>query len=75
VLTAVAHNLVRWVASLGLGLPTPLVIKTQRRRLITLLGRWTTSARRSRLSLPEDWPWEKEFMAALSRLRSLPFAA
>ncbi|MGH7748582.1 MAG: IS1380 family transposase, partial [Candidatus Dormibacteria bacterium] len=49
VLTAVAHNLVRWVASLGLGLRTPLVIKTQRRRLITLPGRWTTSARRSRL--------------------------
>ncbi len=75
VLTAVAHNLVRWVASPGLGLRTPLVIKTQRRRLITLPGRWTTSARRSRLSLPQDWPWEEEFMAALGRLRTLPSAA
>lgn len=72
VVTAVAHNLVRWVASLGLELPRLLVIKTQRRRLITLSGRWTTSAPRSRLSLPQDRPWEKEFMTALG---SLPFPA
>lgn len=74
VLTAMAHNLVRWVAALGQGLTTPLVVKTQRRRLITLPGRWTTSARRSKLSLPQGWPWEREFMAALGRLRSLSFA-
>jgi hypothetical protein len=40
----------------------------------TVLRRWTTSGRRSHLSLPQGWPWEKEFMVALGRLRSLPFA-
>ncbi len=66
-----AHNLARWTARLGLG--TGIVTtKTLRRRLFSLAGRLTRSARRWTLHLPAHWPWAVEFAAALRRLRALP---
>jgi hypothetical protein len=72
VLAALAHNLLRWVATLGLGTGGQVVAKTLRRRLLTLPGRLTRSARRRRLHLPRDWPWARQFLAALARLRTVP---
>jgi hypothetical protein len=69
VIATLAHNLLRWVAALGLGTAGPLVTKTIRRRLLTLPGRLTRSARRRRLHLPTDWPWAPWFELALARLR------
>jgi len=66
-----AHNLGLWVNRLGLN-GAPLRMKTLRRRYLALPGRLTRSARRFRLALPVAWPWREEFMAALTRLRSLP---
>jgi len=66
-----AHNLGLWVNALGLR-GAPLRMKTLRCRYLALPGRLTRSARRLRLALPAAWPWRDEFMAALSRLRSLP---
>lgn len=66
-----AHNLALWVNRIGLQGP-PLRLKTLRHRYLSLPGRLTRSCRRSFLALPAAWPWRAEFMAALTRLRSLP---
>jgi hypothetical protein len=71
-IATLAHNLVRWVAALGLGSHGQVVTKTIRRRFITLPGRLTRSARRRRLHLPRSWPWAQEFLAGLTRLRAMP---
>jgi Transposase DDE domain group 1 len=67
-----AHNLLRWVAALGLGTHGLVVAKTIRRRFITLPGRLTHAARRRSLHLPSGWPWAEGFLDALARLRALP---
>jgi hypothetical protein len=71
-LATLAHNLLRWVAALGLGVQGLVVAKTIRRRFITLPGRLTHSARRRHLHLPSGWPWAEGFLTALLRLRALP---
>jgi hypothetical protein len=72
VIATLAHNLLRWVAAIGLGNTEPVVAKTLRRRLLALPGRLTRSARRRVLHLPTDWPWAAQFLHALARLRALP---
>lgn len=72
VLTALAHNLLRWVASLGLRLSGLVVAKTIRRRYLSLPGRMTRSGRVDTLHLPTRWPWRDAVLAALVRLRALP---
>jgi hypothetical protein len=67
-----AHNLLRWVAALGLDAHGLVVAKTIRRRFITLPGRLTHTARRRHLHLPSGWPWAEGFLTALARLRALP---
>jgi Transposase DDE domain group 1 len=75
VLGVLAHNLLRWVATIGLGSAELVVAKTLRRRLLTLPGRLTRSARRRRLHLPRDWPWANQFLRVLARLRAVPLPA
>jgi hypothetical protein len=75
VIVTLAHNLLRWVAALGLGATGPVVAKTLRRRLLSLPGRLTRSARRRYLHLPAGWPWAQAFTRALTRLRALPLLA
>ena len=68
-----AHNLLRWVAAIGLGARGELVVaKTLRRTLLTLPGRLTRSARQWTLHLPIGWPWAHSFTMALARLRCIP---
>src|SRR6266508_2944299 len=70
-----AHNLLRWVAAIGLGASGELVVaKTLRRTLLALPGRITRSARRLRLHLPAGWPWAAWFELALARLRCVAYA-
>jgi hypothetical protein len=71
-LAALAHNLIRWVAALGLDIHGPVVAKTFRRHLVTLPGRITRSARHRILHLPQNWPWKHQFLTAATRLRVLP---
>jgi hypothetical protein len=69
-----AHNLLRWTASLGLGSrDQQTVAKTLRRTLLALPGRLTRSARRWTLHLPAGWPWAHSFQMALARLRCIPY--
>jgi DDE family transposase len=69
-----AHNLLRWTASLGLGSrDQQTVAKTLRRTLLHLGGRLTHSARRLTLHLPAGWPWAHSFTMALARLRCIPY--
>ena len=70
-IAALAHNLVRWVAALGLGIGGPVVAKTIRVRYLALAGRLVRSGRRTRLRLPARWPWAAQFTSALARLRSV----
>jgi hypothetical protein len=70
----IAHNLARWTARIGLG-EGIVTTKTLRRRLFSLAGRLTRSARRWRLHLPARWPWAISFAVALERLRAIPLLA
>jgi hypothetical protein len=75
VAATLAHNLLRWVAAIGLGARDHLVVaKTLRRTLLGLPGRITRSARRLRLHLPAGWPWAPWFELALARLRCVAYA-
>ena len=71
---AMAHNLARWTARIGLG-EQIVTTKTLRRRFFSLAGRLTRSARRFTLHLPQRWPWETQFSRALARLRAIPLPA
>ena len=68
---ALAHNLARWSARIGLG-EQAVTTRTLRRRFFSLAGRLTRSTRRLTLHLPQHWPWGNRFCEALARLRSLP---
>jgi Transposase DDE domain group 1 len=75
VIATLAHNLLRWVATIGLATRDLVVAKTLRRRLLAPPGRLTRSARQRRLHLPRDWPWAEQFLAALARLQAVPLRA
>ena len=72
VIACLAHNLHRWSGLIGLPDRSPHRARTIRRRLLELPGRLTRSARRWTLHLPARWPWQADFLAALTRIRALP---
>jgi len=75
VIATLAHNLLRWIAQIGLGTRGELVVaKTLRRTLLALPGRITRSARRLVLHLPVCWQWAAWFELALARLRCVAYA-
>jgi len=74
VIAALAHNLLRWSATLGLPGHTVRAARTFRRRLLRMPGRLTRNARRWTLHLPARWPWQRSFIEALTRIRALPAA-
>ena len=71
VLATIAHNMIRWLASLGLEHTGPVVAKTIRRKYITVPGRITRRSRRAQLHLPTAWPWATEWTECFDRLRNL----
>jgi hypothetical protein len=72
VIACLAHNLLRWTILVGLPNHTVRTSRTIRRRLLSLPGRLTTSARQWTLHLPSRWPWQHDFIRALARIRALP---
>jgi len=71
---AMAHNLIRWSAAIGLADAEAMTTKTFRRRLVTIPGRLARSGRRTTLHLPQRWPWEGQFLGALAALRAVQLA-
>ena len=71
---ALAHNLTRWAARIGLG-EQLVTTKTLRRRFFSMAGRLTRPARRLTLHLPQGWPWAEQTTLALARLRAIPLPA
>jgi hypothetical protein len=68
-----AHNLIRWTASLGdVRVDNELTVaRTMRTRLIGLPGRLVNRAGRPTLRLPNRWPWADTFTTAIAKLRLL----
>lgn len=68
-----AHNLIRWTATLGQAAPVDRlsVARTIRMRLIALPGRIVNLAGTLTLRGPRDWPWAAWFNQRLERLRTL----
>jgi hypothetical protein len=70
---ALAHNLIRWTATLGGTRSGELVVaKTFRTRLLNVPGRLVNRSGQHTLRLPARWPWADQFNAALDVLRALP---
>jgi hypothetical protein len=72
VIAALAHNLLRWTTLIGLPDTIIPTARTLRRRLLTVPGRITRTARTVTLRMPARWPWEPAFLTALKRLRAIP---
>ncbi len=72
-----AHNLIRWTATLGQ--PGPVehrtVARTIRRQLLAVPARLVNRAGRLVLRGPTDWPWAAQFHQRLNALRALPAAS
>ncbi len=66
VIACLAHDLLRWTELLGLPASTPRRARTHRRRLLELPGRLTRHARAVTLHLPARWPWQTDYIAALT---------
>ena len=68
-----AHNLIRWTATLGQ--PNPVdrltVARSVRLRLITVPGRLVNRAGILTLRRPAGWPWAGWFGLRLGQLRDL----
>jgi Transposase DDE domain group 1 len=68
-----AHNLIRWTATLGATRTDELVVaKTFRARLLDVPGRLVNHSGQPTLRLPARWPWANQFLTALTALRALP---
>jgi DDE family transposase len=72
VIAALAHNLLRWTTLIGLPDTVIPTARTIRRRLLTIPGRVTRTARTMTLRMPARWPCETQFLTALERLRAVP---
>jgi hypothetical protein len=72
VIAALAHNLLRWTTLIGLPDTIIPTARTLRRRLLTIPGRITRTARQVTLRMPARWPWATQFLTALERLRAVP---
>jgi hypothetical protein len=68
-----AHNLIRWTATLGAEQPVDrlTVARTVRTRLIAIPGRLVNLAGTMTLRCPLNWPWAQWFNRRLDRLRTL----
>ncbi|MHB1613141.1 MAG: transposase [Actinomycetes bacterium] len=72
-----AHNLMRWAASLDDLVEdheTLVVARTLRTRYLAVPGRLVNRSGRPTLRMPERRPWATQFTRALSNLRSFAFA-
>jgi hypothetical protein len=69
-----AHNLMRWTATIGQAAPIDqlCVARTIRRRLIAIPGRLVNRSGVLTLRGPKHWPWAQLFSRRLTAIRALP---
>jgi hypothetical protein len=69
-----AHNLMRWTATIGQPLPVDqlTVARTVRLRLINIAGRIVNRSGMLTLRGPRHWPWAQLFTRRLAAIRALP---
>jgi hypothetical protein len=72
VLACIAFNLTRAAAAIGSGPLTKATTGTVRRTLINVPARTATSARRVRLHLPTNWPWQPGWDRLFARVCGPP---
>jgi hypothetical protein len=72
--TVLAHNLIRWTATIGQ--PTPVetltVARTVRAQLLALPARIVNRSGIATLRAPARWPWAPQFTRRLDTIRALP---
>jgi hypothetical protein len=67
-----AHNLIRWTATIGEPVETLTVARTVRVQLLAVPARIVNRSGRLTLRLPARWPWSHRFTARLQTIRALP---
>jgi len=67
-----AHNLLRWTATIGKPANPLTVARTVRVQLIALPGRIVNRSGALTLRLPARWPWAKQFSERINTIRALP---
>jgi len=71
-LVMLAYNLMNWFKELVLGQrKVKRMAKWVRRRFLLIAGKLVRRGRRWILTLPRDWPWQKEYHRAEKRLMAL----
>ena len=75
VLAAIAFNLTRAAGTLASRFHAKATTATIRAQLINVPARIARSARRTRLHLPQHWPWEEAWQAMLTAAFGPPTAA
>lgn len=68
-----AHNLARWVTSIGVSgqMRDRTTTERLRRRVFSMPRRLTRSVRQRTLHLPRNWPCQALFLTALAQLRAI----
>ena len=72
VIAAIAHNLGRWTALIGLPNRAVQTARARRRHLLQIPARLTRTSRQWTLRLPARWPWQTDFTTILDAIRALP---
>jgi Transposase DDE domain group 1 len=75
ILATIAFNLTRAAGTLASRFHAKATTATIRAQLITVPARIARSARRTRLHLPQHWPWEDAWQALLTAASGPPAAA
>lgn len=72
VLSVIAFNLTRTAATITGTTLAKATTPTIRRKLIMVPARIASSARRLKLHLPQDWPWETDWTVLYTRICGPP---
>ena len=67
-----AHNLIRWTATIGEPVESLTVARTIRTRLLAVPGRIVNRSGTLTLRAPARWPWADLFHRRLTTIRALP---
>jgi hypothetical protein len=67
-----AHNLIRWTATIGEPVEALTVARTVRTRLLAVPGRIVNRSGTLTLRAPARWPWADLFNRRLTTIRALP---